>query len=86
MIEKKKQPNLEGFKRRTMWAKPNSQGVKNYIDDCFLMFWFRLSMEDMQCFANKTISSQHKQINKMVKLKANVKKVVEIFVQSDIKY
>ena len=24
-----------------MWAKPNSQGVKFYIDDCFLMFWFR---------------------------------------------
>ena len=24
-----------------MWAKPNSQGVKYYIDDCFLMFWFR---------------------------------------------
>lgn len=28
-------------KRRPMWAKPNSQGVKFYIDDCFLMFWFR---------------------------------------------
>lgn len=28
-------------KRRPMWAKPNSQGVKYYIDDCFLMFWFR---------------------------------------------
>ena len=24
-----------------MWSKPNSQGVKYYIDDCFLMFWFR---------------------------------------------
>ena len=24
-----------------MWAKPNSQGVKYYINDCFLMFWFR---------------------------------------------
>ena len=36
-------------------------------------------------FANKTISSQHKYINKMVKLKANVKKVVEIFGQSDIR-
>lgn len=24
-----------------MWAKPNSQGMKYYIDDCFLMFWFR---------------------------------------------
>ena len=28
-------------KRRPMWAKPNSQGVKYYINDCFLMFWFR---------------------------------------------
>ena len=28
-------------KRRPMWAKPGSQGVKFYIDDCFLMFWFR---------------------------------------------
>ena len=28
-------------KRRPMWAKPNSQGVKYYVDDCFLMFWFR---------------------------------------------
>lgn len=28
-------------KRRPMWAKPNSQGVKYYIDDCLLMFWFR---------------------------------------------
>jgi len=28
-------------KRRPMWAKPNSQGVRFYIDDCFLMFWFR---------------------------------------------
>ena len=24
-----------------MWAKPNSQGIKFYIDDCFLNFWFR---------------------------------------------
>lgn len=28
-------------KLRPMWAKPNSHGVKYYIDDCFLMFWFR---------------------------------------------
>ena len=28
-------------KRRPLWAKPNSKGVKYYIDDCFLMFWFR---------------------------------------------
>lgn len=28
-------------KRRPMWAKPNSQGVKFFIDDCFLTFWFR---------------------------------------------
>ena len=28
-------------KRRPMWAKPNSQGIKFSIDDCFLMFWFR---------------------------------------------
>lgn len=28
-------------KRRPMWAKPNSHGIKFYIDDCFLMFWFR---------------------------------------------
>lgn len=28
-------------KRRPMWAKPNSHGIKYYIDDCFLMFWFR---------------------------------------------
>lgn len=28
-------------KRRPMWAKPNCQGVKYYIDDCFLNFWFR---------------------------------------------
>ena len=28
-------------KRRPLWAKPNSQGVKFYIDDCFLNFWFR---------------------------------------------
>lgn len=28
-------------KRRPMWAKPASQGVKFYINDCFLMFWFR---------------------------------------------
>lgn len=28
-------------KRRPIWAKPNSQGVKYYIEDCFLNFWFR---------------------------------------------
>ena len=28
-------------KLRPMWAKPNSQGVRFYIDDNFLMFWFR---------------------------------------------
>ena len=28
-------------KRRPLWSKPNSQGVKFYIDDCFLNFWFR---------------------------------------------
>lgn len=28
-------------KRRPIWSKPNSQGVKYYINDCFLMFWFR---------------------------------------------
>ncbi len=28
-------------KLRPMWAKPGSQGVKFYIDDNFLMFWFR---------------------------------------------
>lgn len=28
-------------KIRPMWAKPSSQGVKYFIDDCFLMFWFR---------------------------------------------
>lgn len=28
-------------KLRPIWAKPNSQGVKFYIDDNFLMFWFR---------------------------------------------
>ena len=28
-------------KLRPMWAKPNSQGVKYYINDNFLMFWFR---------------------------------------------
>lgn len=28
-------------KRRPMWAKATSHGVKYYIDDCFLMFWFR---------------------------------------------
>lgn len=28
-------------RRRPMWAKPSSQGVKYYISDCFLMFWFR---------------------------------------------
>lgn len=28
-------------KLRPMWAKPNSIGVKYYIEDCFLMFWFR---------------------------------------------
>lgn len=27
-------------KRRPMWSKPNSQGVKYFIDDCFLNFWF----------------------------------------------
>ena len=29
-------------RRRPMWAKPNSQGVKYYIDDCFPTFWFRI--------------------------------------------
>lgn len=28
-------------KQRPMWAKPASKGVKYYINDCFLMFWFR---------------------------------------------
>ena len=28
-------------KIRPLWAKPSSQGVKYFIDDCFLMFWFR---------------------------------------------
>lgn len=28
-------------KQRPMWAKPNSQGIKFYINDCFLNFWFR---------------------------------------------
>ena len=28
-------------KMRPMWAKPNSQGVKYFIQDCFLNFWFR---------------------------------------------
>ena len=28
-------------KQRPLWAKPNSQGVKFYINDCFLNFWFR---------------------------------------------
>ena len=28
-------------KLRPMWARPNSQGVKYFIDDCFLTFWFR---------------------------------------------
>lgn len=28
-------------KIRPMWAKPNSQGIKYFIEDCFLMFWFR---------------------------------------------
>lgn len=28
-------------KLRPMWSKPSGQGVKYYIDDCFLMFWFR---------------------------------------------
>lgn len=28
-------------KRRPMWAKPSSKGVKYSIDDCFLSFWFR---------------------------------------------
>ena len=28
-------------KIRPMWAKPSSQGVKYFIDDCFLLFWFR---------------------------------------------
>ena len=28
-------------KRRPLWAKPGSQGIRFYIDDCFLMFWFR---------------------------------------------
>lgn len=28
-------------KRRPLWAKPSSRGVKFQIDDCFLTFWFR---------------------------------------------
>lgn len=28
-------------KCRPMWSKPNCQGVKYRIDDCFLSFWFR---------------------------------------------
>ena len=28
-------------KQRPMWAKPNSQGVKYFINDNFLMFWFK---------------------------------------------
>ena len=28
-------------KLRPIWAKPSSIGVKYFIDDCFLMFWFR---------------------------------------------
>lgn len=28
-------------KMRPMWSKPSSQGVKHFIDDCFLKFWFR---------------------------------------------
>ena len=29
------------LKMRPMWARPNSQGVKYFIQDCFLNFWFR---------------------------------------------
>ena len=28
-------------KLRPMWAKPSSQGIRYYIQDCFLCFWFR---------------------------------------------
>lgn len=55
-------------KLRPMWAKPNSQGVKFYINDNFLMFWFRFiesnrSMVELGKFdlLHETISNEYTQ-------------------------
>ena len=60
-------------KRRPMWAKPNSQGVKYYIDDCFLMFWFRFieanrTMVELGKFdlLGETISQEYAQFSGIV--------------------
>ena len=60
-------------KRRPMWAKPNSQGVKYYIDDCFLMFWFRFiesnrTMVELGKFdlLGETISQEYTQFSGIV--------------------
>lgn len=60
-------------KRRPMWAKPNSQGVKYYIEDCFLMFWFRFiesnrSVVELEKFLllEEIIQSEYKQYSGVV--------------------
>ena len=60
-------------KRRPMWSKPNSQGVKYYIEDCFLMFWFRFiegnrSMVELGKFdlLEETIRQDYPQYSGMV--------------------
>ncbi len=35
-------------KLRPMWAKPGSQSVRYYINDCFLTFWFRFIERNRQ--------------------------------------
>ena len=60
-------------KLRPMWAKPNSQGVKYYIDDCFLMFWFRFietnrTLVELEKFAllEEAIRKDYKQFSGLV--------------------
>ena len=60
-------------KRRPIWAKPNSQGVKYYIDDNFLMFWFRFiesnrSMVELGKYEilRQTIQNDYKQYSGFV--------------------
>ena len=60
-------------KHRPIWAKPNSQGVKFYITDCFLMFWFRFiesnrSLVELEKFdlLEQVIRSDYTQFSGMV--------------------
>lgn len=60
-------------KRRPMWAKPSSRGVKFYIDDCFLMFWFRFIEQNRSLvelgkldLLEETIRNEYKQFSGIV--------------------